>query len=355
MNIENFYALRKLEWQAYEEHKAAIKIQSYFRKWLLRQNLKLVHAAATKIQSGIRGWLARLYVEDLREEREEERERQERERAATAIQAAYRGHSSRSRIFSYEKYKDIQRKNSQLSKSVSTINELESLLSSSYSSTALSSEEAGGQSEAESYASKVQSIVERLLSSETTVDDIMKLSPSRVQSILEHIEALNEECLKRGLRPKGMNIELVAKIRAERARREREQELDRLFPRMPSIPGLIRPKEEQVQRLRKAMEQLKCTLEVDQEQFLAKQHHLLRTYQRPGVLSDVTTHKLTPQEQKLKELKFWEMPRTLYTSNSRSRSRSNSVASTMRRLSSMPEPKTASFSTRSPPPMFFDG
>ena len=61
-----------------------------------------------------------------------------------------------------------------------------------------------------------------------------------------------------------------------------------------------------MERLKGAIRKLRNQIKAQDEIRLAKKHHLLRTFQQPGVLSDICSHELTPLEKKLKSIKFWK-------------------------------------------------
>lgn len=257
----------------------------------MMKNMQLLNQAATKIQSLIRGFLARCRVERIKEELERQRLEDLRNKAATIIQAAWRGYLSRKNIFDFYKYKEIQRKNDEYRSSVDSINELESLATMS----GISSKD------------DFDKTLDKLLNSDN-IDDILKLSPSRVCALQGYIDEANRKCLLKGYRPAKKNRELAEKLGDQCHKLTQKDSLEDMFPDLPDIEGVIRPNKEKAERLKEAIRKLRENIEMSEQKTLTKQHYLLRTYQQPGVLSDIGSHSLTAMEQRLKSLKFWEPP-----------------------------------------------
>ncbi|CAG7716379.1 unnamed protein product [Allacma fusca] len=253
------------------------------------KNFQLLHQAAIKIQSLIRGFLGRRRVERIKAELERQRLEDLRNKAATTIQAAWRGYLSRKNNFDFYKYKDLQRKNDEYRNSIDSINSLESLAT----MTGISSKD------------DLENTLNNLLNMEN-IDDILKLSPSRVCALQGYIDAANRKCLLKGFRPAKKNVILAQKLGDQCSKLTQKDSLDAIFPDLTDVEGIIHPDTEKAAQLKDAIKKLRENIEMTEQKHLKKQHYLLRTYQQPGVLSNIGTHLLTAKEEKLKSLKFWE-------------------------------------------------
>ena len=82
------------------------------------------------------------------------------------------------------------------------------------------------------------------------INDILKLSPSRICQLQEHIEKINEDFMKKGQKPAPKSIQLAQTLKTECEKScYKKDSLDVLFPEIPDVDGVIKPDKDKVHYL----------------------------------------------------------------------------------------------------------